>query len=61
MGTTETKLENTMKDYKAVKGIQTPYYSSTKVNGELMMTMVIESIEYDKKIDPALFEKPVPE
>lgn len=58
MGSAEAELETTMKDYKAVKGIQTPHYTSTKMDGELMMTMAIESIEYDKKIDAAMFEKP---
>lgn len=59
MGTAEAELESNMKDYKAVKGIQTPHYTSTKIDGEVMMTMAIESIEYDKDIDPAMFEKPV--
>jgi hypothetical protein len=58
MGTAEAELESTLKDYKAVKGIQTPYYTSTKIDGEIMMTMVLESVEYDKEIDPAMFEKP---
>lgn len=58
MGTAEAELESTLKDYKAVKGIQTPYYTSTKIDGEVMMTMVLESVEYDKEIDPAMFEKP---
>jgi len=61
MGTAEATLENTMKDYKAVKGIQTPHYTSTKVDGEVIMTRVIESIEYNQEMDPALFEKPVME
>jgi len=59
VGTAEATLESTLKDYKAVKGIQTPFYTSTKMDGELMMTIVIESMEYDKEIDPAMFEKPV--
>lgn len=58
MGTAEAEMESNMKDYKAVKGIQTPHYTSTKIDGEVIMTLVIESIEYDKDIDPALFEKP---
>ena len=59
MGSAEAELETTMKDYKNVKGIQTPHYTSTKMDGELMMTMAIESIEYDKEIDASMFEKPV--
>ena len=60
-GASETEVLSTTKDYKAVKGIQIPHYMSTKMNGELMLTMVIESIQLDKDIDPALFEKPIVE
>lgn len=61
MGGAEAEIVSTMKDFKAVKGIQTPHYTSTKMNGELVVTMAIETIEYNKEIDPALFEKPVTE
>lgn len=61
MGGAEAEVEMTMKDYKSVKGIQTPYYMATKMDGEIMSTIVIESVEYDKAIDPALFEKPAVE
>lgn len=58
MGGAETEVNVTMKDYKAVKGIQTAHYVSTKINGEVMFTLAIESIEYNKDIDPGMFEKP---
>jgi outer membrane lipoprotein-sorting protein len=58
MGGTETEVRVDMKDYKTVNGIPTPHYMATKVNGELMVTMTLESIEYNQDIDPALFEKP---
>jgi len=58
MGGAETEVHVEMKDYKAVKGIQTAHYISTKINGEVMVTLAIESIEYNKDIDPDLFEKP---
>lgn len=61
MGDSEAEMVSTMKDYKSVKGIQTAHYISTKMDGELIATVVIESIEYDKDIDPALFEKPMVE
>lgn len=61
MGDSEAEMVSTMKDYKSVKGIQTAHYISTKMDGELIATVVIESIEYDKDIDPALFEKPIVE
>jgi len=58
MGGAETEVNVSMKDYKAVKGIKTAHYVSTKINGEVMLTLAIESIEYNKDIDPAMFEKP---
>jgi len=58
MGGTETEIQVNMKDFKTVKGIPTAHYMATKVNGEVMATMTLESIEYDREIDPALFEKP---
>ena len=58
MGSAETEILVDMKDYKTVKGIQTAHYTSTKINGELMLTVVKESIEYGADIDPAMFEKP---
>lgn len=61
MGGAETEVILTMKDYKAVKGIQTAHYISTKINGEVMVTLAIESIEYGKAIDPDIFEKPATE
>ena len=61
MGDAEADVEVTMKDYKSVKGIPTPHYISTKMDGEIMMTVVIETTEYDQEIDQALFEKPATE
>ena len=61
MGGAEAEVESSMKDYKAVNGIQTAHYVSTKMDGAVVVTMIIESREYDKEIDPALFEKPVVE
>jgi hypothetical protein len=61
VGGAEAELHSTMKDFKAVKGIQTPHYTSTKMDGVVVVTMAIESIEYDKDLDPALFEKPATE
>jgi len=58
MGGSETEVQVNMKDYKTVKGIPTAHYMATKINGELMATMTLESIEYNQDLDPALFEKP---
>jgi hypothetical protein len=61
MGGAETEVNISMKDYKAVKGIQSAHYLATKINGEIMVSMTVASIEFDKEIDPALFEKPATE
>jgi outer membrane lipoprotein-sorting protein len=61
MGGAEAEVNVSMKDYKAVKGIQSAHYIATKIDGEVMVTLALESIEYDQEIDPALFEKPVVE
>ncbi|MEN8228521.1 MAG: hypothetical protein ABFS38_10235 [Bacteroidota bacterium] len=58
MGGSETEIEIILKDYKNVKGIPVAQYIVTKMNGEVATTIDIEKVEYNKKIDPALFEKP---
>jgi hypothetical protein len=56
-----TEIETDMKQYKTVKGIPTAHYIATKMSGVTATTITIESIEYDTKMEPALFEKPVVE
>ncbi len=58
MGGSETEIEVVLKDYKNVKGIPVAQHVVTKMNGEVVTTIDIEKVEYNKKIDPALFEKP---
>lgn len=58
MGGSETEIEVVLKDYKNVKGIPVAQYVVTKMNGEVLTTIEIEKVEFNKKIDPALFEKP---
>jgi len=55
----ETEIEIVMKDYKDVKGIPTAHNMETKMGGQVISTITFESIEYNKTLDPALFEKPV--
>jgi len=54
----ETEIEMEMKDYKVVKGIPVAHYMVTKVGGQVISTTTFESIEYNKDLDPSLFEKP---
>jgi len=58
MAGAEALMEVQMKDYKKVKGIPSAHYISTKMDGEIQTTVVIESISYNQEIDPSLFEKP---
>jgi outer membrane lipoprotein-sorting protein len=59
MGGSETEIEVLMEDYKSVKGIPLAHRVVTKMNGQVVNTLHIEHVELNKKIDQALFEKPV--
>lgn len=56
---TESVVEMEMKDYKDVKGIPTAHFMTTKMGGQMVATITFESVEFNKELDPALFEKPV--
>lgn len=58
MGGSKTEIEVNLKDYKTVKGIPVARNIVTKMDGEVVTTIEIEKVEYNKKIDPVLFEKP---
>jgi outer membrane lipoprotein-sorting protein len=55
----ETEIEIELKDYKVVKGIPTAHYMAIKMGGQVMSTTTFESVEYNKALDSAIFEKPV--
>jgi len=42
-----------------VDGIPLPYSVVSKVGGVTVNTIKVESVEFNNKLDPALFEKPV--
>jgi len=46
-------------NYMMVEGIAVPGKIETKMNGQLMITLVVEKVELNVAIDNALFEKPV--
>lgn len=58
MGGSETEIEVILKDYKNIKGIPVAQNVVTKMNGEAVTTIHIQKVEFNKKIDPDLFEKP---
>ncbi len=59
MGGAETEIEVVLQDYKNVKGIPMAQRVVTKMNGEVVTTIQIEKVEFNKQIESNLFEKPV--
>lgn len=55
----ESAIEIKFKDYKQVKGIPAAHYMAIEMGGQPITTFTFESIEYNKQLDAALFEKPV--
>jgi len=60
LGGSEAKIELVMEKYKTVKGIPFLQLGHTRMNGQVVFTLEIQKVEINKKIDPSLFEKPVP-
>jgi len=57
----DMEIETEVKDYKSVKGIPVAHYMATKMGGQVVSTITFDNVEYDQKLDAALFEKPVVE
>jgi len=55
----ESKMETEMTDYREVDGIPIPFSMVSKMGGITVNTVKVESVEFNNKLDPALFEKPV--
>lgn len=60
MGGSEAKIELVMEEYKTVKGIPIAHRGLTRMNGQVVVTLEIQKVEINRKIDPLLFEKPIP-
>lgn len=58
IGGAETEVENIMGDYKKIDGIAIPHSIDSKMNGQSITKVVVESVNFNKDIDPAIFEKP---
>jgi hypothetical protein len=48
-----------MSNYKEVDETVMPFYIENQMNGEVMSTITVESVEFDAEIANTLFEKPV--
>jgi hypothetical protein len=55
----DSKMETEMQDYRTVDGIPMPFSIVSKMGGITVNTVIVESVEFNNKLDPALFEKPV--
>lgn len=58
IGGRETEITTVLQNYKSTRGIPVARNLQTRMNGETVSTVLIEKVEFNKKIDPALFEKP---
>jgi hypothetical protein len=54
----EVESDTYYSNYMMVDGIAVPGKIETKMNGQLMGTVIIEKIELNQGLDDALFEKP---
>lgn len=61
MGGSETEVEVFQEDYKEVSGIPLAHKHITKMDGQVVSTVLIDRIEINGRIDTALFERPVSE
>jgi outer membrane lipoprotein-sorting protein len=61
MGGTENEIEVIMDKYRSTKGIPVAREIQTRINGEVVTTVLVERVEFNRDLDPALFEKPVSE
>jgi outer membrane lipoprotein-sorting protein len=59
LGGSEAKIELVMEEYKTVKGIPIAHRGLTRMNGQVVVTLEIQKVEINRKIDPVLFEKPI--
>lgn len=58
IGGSESEVENLLSDYKMIKGMAVPHTITTKMNGQTLTQVIIESVEFNKKVDQNLFGKP---
>ena len=55
----ETEADTFYSNYMQVGGMAIPGKISTLVGGQVVNTIVTDSVQIDAKLDPAIFEKPV--
>lgn len=55
----ETETDTYQSNYMMVDGIAVPGKIETKMQGQVMMTLVVDKVEFNPELDDTLFEKPV--
>jgi hypothetical protein len=59
MGGTETEIEVIMEDYREAEGIPMAHRLISKMNGQVVGTILIDKVEINRYIDPVKFDRPV--
>ena len=54
----ETETDTYMSNYMMIDGIAVPGKTETKMQGQLLMTLLFDKVEFNVELDDALFEKP---
>ncbi len=55
----EAETDTYQSNYSIVDGIAVPGKIETKMQGQVVMTLVVDKVEFNPELDDALFEKPV--
>mgnify|MGYP000978102213 CR=1 FL=1 len=55
----ETETDTYQSNYSMVDGIAVPGKIETRMQGQVMMTLLVDKAEFNPELDDALFEKPV--
>jgi hypothetical protein len=55
---TEVEGETLFSNFQMIDGMAFPYSISTGMNGQTMAEIVIEKVDFSKKLDPTFFNKP---
>jgi hypothetical protein len=56
---TEVEGETLFSNFQMIDGMAFPYSISTGMNGQTMAEIVIEKVDFSKKLDPTFFNKPI--
>ena len=55
---TEVESESLLSNYQMIDGMAFPFRISTAANGQTMVEIEMDNVEFDKELENAFFEKP---